>query len=175
MVAAGLSPGAAVRLGSACVIEGWIPPESLGQVASIAGVIAVKVPTYAIPPHPIGPTQPPSKAVPGPPAVPRVLAQPGASSNSIDRDGVAIMRADQFVAQNHANGAGVTVGVQSAGVASLRLIQGRHELPPVRVVAPSGGGTGVQDADEGTALLEEVHAVAPGAGLAFCGPGTFVE
>ena len=84
------------------------------------------------------------------------------------------MRADQFVAETGTGGRGVTVGVQSSGVASLSLIQSRRELPAVRVVNPSGG-TSSTLADEGTVLLEEVHAVAPYASLAFCGPQTFVE
>jgi hypothetical protein len=92
----------------------------------------------------------------------------------LDLNGVAIMRADQFVAQTGTSGSGVTVGVQSTGIASLSLIQSRHELPAVTVVSPSGGSSSVA-ADEGTVLLEEVHAVAPGAALAYCEPDTFVE
>src|SRR4029077_2759867 len=78
------------------------------------------------------------------------------------------------VSQTHINGAGVTVGVQSTGVTSLMVIQGRSELPSVQVVAPSGQSN-PPVGDEGTALLEEIHAVAAGANLAFCGPTTFVE
>jgi len=81
------------------------------------------------------------------------------------------MRADQFVAQTGTTGTGVTVGVQSVGVASLSTIQARGELPP-----PSRSLSGRQHhpvlADEGTALFEEIHAVAPGATLVFCGPST---
>jgi len=85
------------------------------------------------------------------------------------------MRADQFVLQTHTGGAGVTVGIQSTGVASLATIQQRGELPAnVQVFTPNGESSPAL-ADEGTALLEEVHAVAPAAGLAFCGPNTFVE
>ncbi len=59
-------------------------------------------------------------------------------------------------------------------MASLASIQQRGELPAVQVFTPSGQSN-PPPADEGTALLEEVHAVAPAAGLAFCGPTTFVE
>jgi hypothetical protein len=85
------------------------------------------------------------------------------------------MHADQFVAQAGGGGAGVIVGVQSQGIASLTTIQGRHELPAVAVVTSAAGGSNSQYADEGTALLEEVHAVAPNAGLAFCESQTFVQ
>jgi hypothetical protein len=104
------------------------------------------------------------------------FSRPAASSTGggIDRNGVSIMRADQFVTQTGANGSGAKVGVQSAGISSLQTIQARGELPAVQVVKPSDGASS-QAGDEGTALLEEVHAVAPGAGLAYCGPNTFVE
>src|SRR6267142_2601040 len=39
----------------------------------------------------------------------------------------------------------------------------------------AAGRSNSQFADEGTALLEEVHAVAPNAGLAFCESQTFVQ
>jgi hypothetical protein len=84
------------------------------------------------------------------------------------------MRTDQFVTLTGTSGAGAKVGVQSAGISSLKTIQGRGELPTVQVVKP-GDGASSPTGDEGTALLEEVHAVAPGAGLAYCGPSTFIE
>jgi hypothetical protein len=163
--AAGLALGAAVRFGPFCVIEGWVAPSQLAQVAAVAGVLRVQVPAYALQRRP-----------PAPATRLRVQqAQPRASPPSgIDANGVAIMRADQFVSQTGTGGAGAMVGVQSTGVASLSLIQGRGELPAVQVLVPSGGSPSTSD-DEGTVLLEEVHAVAPAAGLAFCGPQTFVD
>jgi hypothetical protein len=96
------------------------------------------------------------------------------ASGAIDANGVRITRADQFVARTGTRGAGVTVGVQSVGVSSVSIIQGRGELPMVRIVTPADGAASPAG-DEGTALLEEVHAVAPAASLAYCGPQTFVE
>jgi hypothetical protein len=157
---AGLSPGAAVKVGTLCVVEGWVKPAVLPQVAAVAGVLRIQVPDYVV--H----SKPRSHAV--------AVQQSGSSSTAIDHNGVSIMRADQFVAQTGTDGAGVTVGVQSTGVANLNVIQGRNELPAVQVLNPTGGSS-AQAADEGTVLLEEVHAVAPGASLAYCGPGTFVE
>ena len=68
------------------------------------------------------------------------------------------------------NGAGVKVGVLSDGVASLAARQATSDLPPtcpqtgacVQVV-PGQAGSG----DEGTAMLEIVHDLAPGAKLYF--------
>jgi hypothetical protein len=171
LISAGLSPGTSVKVGTLCVVEGWVAPESLPRVAAVVGVTRVKVPSYVVHRNPR-----PSVAQRDSRATSRqsgsLLAQAG-SASGIDHNGVSIMRADQFVSQTGTSGAGVTVGVQSTGIASLTLIQGRGELPAVQVVSPSGGSNPAA-ADEGTALLEEVHAVASGAGLAYCEPDTFV-
>jgi hypothetical protein len=163
--AAGLSPGSSVKIGPLCVVEGWVAPAQLAQLATVAGAVSVQVPTYALRPHPAGPSGP-LRALP--------LQQRASTGSGIDANGVAIMRADQFVAQTGTGGAGTMVGVQSTGVTSLALIQGRGELPAVQVLSPSGDSN-PSDQDEGTVLLEEVHAVAPQAGLAFCGPQTFID
>ncbi len=157
---AGLSPGASVKVTPLCVVEGWVAPTAVPQIAVVAGVTRVKIPAYVSHLHP---------------KMPGSSAQPQAtSSNAIDSNGLTIIHADQFVSQTGVNGTGVTVGVQSEGVYSLSVIQGRHELPSVKVLTPSGA-SGSSQADEGTVLLEEVHAAAPGASLAFCEPQTAVE
>jgi hypothetical protein len=165
LVAAGFTPGASVRLSPFCTVEGWISSSALKQVATLAGVRQVVAPRLTLPRLP--------------PAAPVLrTAGSGLRVNSqvayagIDGTGASIMRADQFVAQTGDGGAGVTVGVQSAGVASLSVIQGRGELPSVKVVGANGASL---PGDEGTALLEEIHAVAPDAGLAFCDSTTYVE
>jgi hypothetical protein len=172
LASAGLSVSSSIKLAPLCVVEGWIAPESLSAVAAVDGVTRVTVPSYAVHPR---------RAVPQTPFTgplqesSRQVARPAASpAGGIDRNGVTIMRADQFVTQTGTNGTGAKVGVQSAGISSLQTIQGRGELPAVDVVKPRDGASS-QAGDEGTALLEEVHAVAPGAGLAYCGPNTFVE
>jgi hypothetical protein len=174
LVSAGLAVTSSIKLASLCVVEGWIAPESLPVVAVVAGVTRVTVPAYAVHPRRAVPEAASNSPVrlresSGP------VARPAASpAGGIDRNGVTIMRADQFVSQTGVNGAGAKVGVQSAGISSLQTIQARGELPGVQAVKPSDGANS-QTGDEGTALLEEVHAVAPGAGLAYCGPNTFVE
>lgn len=60
------------------------------------------------------------------------------------------------------DGTGVKVGVMSNGVASLAAIQASGDLGPVTVL-PGQAGSG----DEGTAMLEIVHDLAPGAQLYF--------
>ncbi len=169
LTAAGLAVTASVKAGTLCVVEGWALASTLPRIDLVPGVAQVTAPSYV------------------PPVTPRSLGalrrslirspsqKLGSGTLGIDQNGVAIMRADQFVAQTAANGAGVTVGIQSSGVFSLSTIQARGELPPfVPVLYPAGNPAQILG-DEGTALLEEVHAVAPGANLVYCGPSTFVD
>jgi len=161
LASAGFTIGASVKLGSLCVVEGWVAPKSLAGLAAVAGVTRVTTPTYAVHPRRM---------------IANLSARPAATGSgvAINRNGVTIMRADQFVSQTGTSGLGVKVGVQSVGISSMQTIQARGELPSVQVVAPSDGASS-PGGDEGTALLEEIHAVAPGAGLIYCGPSTFVE
>ena len=156
VISAGLSVSASIRVASYCVIEGWVAPDTLSRLAAAEGVERVSLPSYAI--------------------FPSIKATTSASpaAGGINGNGVAIMHADQFVSQTGINGAGVKVGVQSGGISNVILIQQRGELPAVQVVKPADGAT-APAGDEGTALLEEIHAVAPGAALAYCGPATYVE
>ncbi len=60
-------------------------------------------------------------------------------------------------------GSGVKVGVISDGVDSLAALQASGDLPPTVEVLPGQAGSG----NEGAAMLEIVHDLAPGAALAF--------
>ncbi len=90
---------------------------------------------------------------------------------SATTEGDAAARANLVRAQG-LDGSGVVVGVISDGVDHVGSAQQSGDLPGVTV--PSGGcqrGSG----DEGTALLEIVHDVAPGAKLLFAGPADSFE
>lgn len=75
-------------------------------------------------------------------------------------EGDAIHRADQARTLYGMNGTGATVGIISDGVSSLAAAQATADLPAVAVGLVGSG-------DEGTAMLEIVHDLAPGAALAF--------
>ncbi|HSB09837.1 MAG TPA: HYR domain-containing protein [Blastocatellia bacterium] len=62
----------------------------------------------------------------------------------------------------HVNGTGVKIGVLSDGVTNLAASQALGDLGPVTVL-PGQAGSG----DEGTAMLEIIHDLAPGAQLFF--------
>jgi hypothetical protein len=83
-------------------------------------------------------------------------------------EGDAILRADVARSAFGVSGAGVKVGVISDGVDFLGASQASGDLPFVEVLRAGSG-------NEGTAMLEIVHDLAPGAALAYWGPATSAE
>lgn len=82
-------------------------------------------------------------------------------AGSVTTEGDAIMGSDLARATFGVDGAGIKVGVISDGISSLAASQLTGDLPGGIAVGDPGFG------DEGTAILEIVHDVAPGADLAF--------
>jgi len=80
---------------------------------------------------------------------------------SVTTEGDEIMGSDEARETFGVDGAGIKVGVISDGVDSLAASQMTGDLPNVVQVGDPGSG------DEGTAILEIVHDIAPGADLAF--------
>jgi hypothetical protein len=97
-------------------------------------------------------------------------------SSAIDGAAVSLMHADEYFMQTSVNGAGVGIAVMSDDATSLAAIQAWGELPAVEVLQPGPSPSpNPNPTDEGTMMLEEVYAVAPGASLYFCGALTSVE
>jgi hypothetical protein len=169
--AAGMVMGTMVKIPPLCVIEGWAPVASVPTLASLPSVRKIDLPQYSKRHPPISPRSD-LTTLRG-----AAIASASNGTPAIDGNGVTIMNADKYVQQTEVTGAGVTIGVISDDVTSLAVIQGRGELPAgVDVVQPSANPTvHMSLTDEGTMMLEEVYAVAPGAKLAFCGPETFAE
>ncbi len=97
-----------------------------------------------------------------------------ARTGPVTSEGDATHRADIARGIFGVDGTGITIGVLSSGVDSLGASQSAGELGPVTVL-PGQAGSG----DEGTAMLEIVHDLAPGAGLYFAtadgGPSVFAD
>ena len=89
-------------------------------------------------------------------------------TGSVNTEGDAIHRANLVRELSSLTGAGVKVGVISSGVDSMVSAQATGDLPASVEVNSDQPGSG----DEGTALLEIVHDLAPGASLAFSGAET---
>jgi hypothetical protein len=88
---------------------------------------------------------------------------------SVTTEGDSILKADQLRALGF-DGTGVRVGVISDGVTNWVDAQASGDLPAA-VTVQTHAGSG----DEGTAMLEIVHDLAPGAELGFCGPADSLE
>lgn len=144
-----------------CVIQGWVNTSNIPAIASIPGISIVDLPNYATVHGSLLPKSGSS------PSIPTSTANP-------DSEGVSIMNAGTYTAQTGINGSGVNVGVISGGDISLQAVINAGYLP--NTVKNLGVNTNVDTYnDEGTMMLEEVHAVAPGANLYFCGGMTPVD
>lgn len=95
-------------------------------------------------------------------AVARIVPAREAFTHRIVSEGDRTLEADRARELYGLDGTGHKVCVLSDGVASLALSQEAGELPAVDVL-PGQAGSG----DEGTAMLEIVHDLAPGAELGF--------
>jgi hypothetical protein len=88
---------------------------------------------------------------------------------SVTTEGDVVLKADQLRGLGF-DGTGVRVGVISDGVDSMAAAQASGDLPATVTIQTHAG-----NGDEGTAMLEIVHDLAPGADLGFCGPATSLE
>ncbi len=87
------------------------------------------------------------------------------NAGEVTSAGDAVLRAAEARSAFAVDGSGVEVGVISDGVSHLSASQASGDLPSVDVLE-------VGDGDEGTAMLEIVHDLAPGSALAFYSPYT---
>ncbi|MFQ5651214.1 MAG: S8 family serine peptidase [bacterium] len=92
-------------------------------------------------------------------------------TGSVNTEGDTLLRAQDIRLEKGIDGTGARVGVISDGVDNRALAQAQGDLPSAIEVNPNLPGEG----DEGTAMLEIVHDLAPGAELAFSGATTGME
>jgi subtilisin family serine protease len=102
----------------------------------------------------------------------RGVDRPVVRAGSVTTEGDTASRADVLRAQG-VDGTGVVVGVISDGIDSVTDAQATNDL--LDVVVPNDGRCQKGAGDEGTALLEIVHDVAPGAKLLFSGPASSLD
>lgn len=91
-------------------------------------------------------------------------SEPELATGRVDSEGDTTHRAKLARSAFRVNGTGAKIGVLSDGVKSLATSQASGDLGPVTVLP---GQAGPADGDEGTAMLEIVHDLAPGAQLYF--------
>ena len=131
------------------IVQGWVSYSLLDNLAGVSGVRQITPPGYAI------------------------------CMTEVTSEGDSILDADlvrsQFaqVGQSGITGAGIKVGVISDGVYNLSAAQATGDLPETIQVDPDRSG--FDYCNEGTAMLEIIHDLAPGAELYFSGPGTSAQ
>ena len=147
------------------VVQAWVPPGELYAAAALPQVTRITIPRYAVLRRDLPP----------------VGAQP--RTGSVTTQGDQILGTAQFRQATGLNGSGISVGIISDGVGTITgnsstditKDQATGDLPtnpaPYIDLSVNGGGSG----DEGTAMMEIVYDMAPGAALGFCGPGTTVD
>ncbi|MGH8427117.1 MAG: S8 family serine peptidase [Gammaproteobacteria bacterium] len=140
------------------VVQAWVPIARLQDAADLDGVVRVGLPAYAYLKEARSLVAKPGKSAAIPPGL------------HIDNEGIAGLNVQPLL-DGGTDGSGLRVGVISIGDGGLSDSQNAGYLPNNVWVAPGLSGSGA----EGTAMLEEVHAMAPGATLGFCGPGTTVD
>lgn len=107
------------------------------------------------------------------------VLRPIMRTGSINSEGDAVLKSSTFRGSTSYTGAGITVGVVSDSVSmvppGITGSQSTLDLPAAGVNVLLDGGAG--DSDEGRAMLEIIHDIAPGASLAFSsgvgGPAVF--
>ncbi|MFC1861256.1 S8 family serine peptidase [Chloroflexota bacterium] len=88
------------------------------------------------------------------------------NAGDVTSAGDTVLRADEARAAFDVDGSGVKIGVMSDGVTHLSNSVASGDLPSSPAVDVLKAGSG----DEGTAMLEIIHDLAPGAPLAFYSP-----
>ena len=121
------------------IIQAWVPIRRIGALARTPGVARMRLPDYGVP-----------------------------SEGSVTTEGDALLGAADARSTFGIDGSGVRVGVISDGVEGLAASQASGDLPAVNTttcdVGP-GTPTSLDAGAEGTAMLEIVHDLAPGAEL----------
>ncbi len=120
-------------------------------------------------------------------ALPGFVPGVAEGTGSVTSQGDAILRADRARSVFGVSGAGVRVGVISTGIAGLDSAKASGDLPAGACGTQINGvtafdpglcraiGTAVDAAAEGTAMMEIIHDLAPGADLRFCAPATSLD
>jgi subtilisin family serine protease len=132
-------------------IQAWIPQNQLYEIAQLSFVKRISEPAHGVFRN--------SKKSP---------AYRSPLSGGVTTQGDAILRADELRALGY-NGSGAKVGVITNGVTNRATSIASGDLPSNITILREGSG------DEGTALLEIIYDIAPGAELGFCGPSTTME
>lgn len=99
----------------------------------------------------------------------KLPALPTTHAGAVTSQGYVTHAANTTVSNLHVDGTGVMVGVLSDSASSARVaaLIASGDLPPTATSLPGQSGDGLGGEDEGTAMMEIVHDMAPGADIRF--------
>jgi subtilisin-like proprotein convertase family protein len=143
-------------------VRAAVPLSALAEVASWKDVERVDIASGAMTARGIRPAPPESKEARAERLERRMQAALTAQQGAIVSEGDKAHAADTARTRRRVTGVGVKMCALSDGVDSLAASQTAGELPAVDVLPGQAG-----DGDEGTAMLEILHDVAPNAELGF--------
>jgi len=139
-----------------------VTPRVLRQIEELGGAVESSYPRYRAVRARVPLDQ--LEALAGLAEVSQIRPADRAITHKLDAtEGDLAHRADQVRGSFGVDGTGVSIGVLSDGVDSLASLQASGDLPPTVTVLPGQKGSG----SEGTAMLEIIHDLAPGADLLF--------
>ena len=139
-------------------IRARLPLAALETLAELAAVSSIRPAEYPI-----------LRQMPARDAIARAVVMASGGTNT---EGDAAHASDVARQTYSIDGRGIGIGVISDGVKTRAARQTTNDLPEVTVLTGQEGGpfqtcTGPTDGDEGTAMLEIIHDLAPGADLFF--------
>ena len=125
--------------------QGWLPSHLLDDLRALDGVVAVRKPSYA-----------------------------SFAAGSALTEGDEALNAAAARARFNVDGSGVRVAVISDGILGLPEAQRTGEAPKL-VAAEAFGAGSLSRGEEGTAMIEIVHDLAPGASISFAAVATDLD
>ncbi len=147
-------------------IRADVPLSAINTIARRADVKKIETADPAMTAHELDPGAKPAKPESKEAKAARIARETraalGTRAGAIDSEGDRAHNADTARDEIGVTGVGVKICALSDGVDSLETSQAAGELPAVDVL-PTQAGSG----DEGTAMLEIIHDVAPNAALGF--------
>jgi len=147
-------------------IDAIVTDALLAQIKAGGGQIIASVPNLRAIQALVSPVQ--AEALAGRADVSFIRPAVEAKTNTVTSQGDVAHGANTFRTRTLADGTGIRVGVLSDSVDYLSTSQSNGELGTVTVLSGQGGPTA---SGEGTAMLEIVHDLAPGAQLFFATAG----
>jgi subtilisin-like proprotein convertase family protein len=147
-------------------IRAAVPLSAINTIAARKDVRKIEVAGGAMTARELDPNAKPAKPESKEAKASRIAAETraalGQRAGAVDSEGDRTHNADTSRENVGVTGVGVKICALSDGVDSLSASQAAGELPAVDVLATQAGS-----GDEGTAMLEIIHDVAPGASLGF--------